>query len=94
MFCVTKLFTIIIFCSILDVCKGEAKMYTKDLNKDLRLRLSENDMSFLVDLSKERETSVSNVIRSIIGEYRRSLEMMKLFTDAIELEKKKEKEKD
>lgn len=49
-------------------------MYEKNLTEDLRLRLSENDMNFLRQLSADRSVSVSEVIRSIIGEYRRSLD--------------------
>lgn len=58
-------------------------MYEKNLTEDLRLRLSTTDMDFLRHLSEERACSVSEVIRSIIGEYRRSLDAMKLLSDAL-----------
>lgn len=60
-------------------------MYEKNLKEDLRLRLSTKDMDFLRELSQERSCSVSEVIRSIIGEYRRSLETIKVLQDAIRL---------
>ena len=63
-------------------------MYSKNLTKDLRLRLSEIDMDFLTELSKERTVTVSECIRQIIGEYRRSLETMDMLKKAIELERK------
>ena len=53
-------------------------MYEKNLTEDLRLRLSSNDMNFLRELSAKRSVSVSECIRGIIGEYRRSLETMDL----------------
>lgn len=65
-------------------------MYEKNLTEDLRLRLSEVDMNFLRDLSKKRSVSISECIRSIIGEYRRSLETMELLSQAIALAKDKE----
>lgn len=52
-------------------------MYNKNLTEDLRLRLSTADMDFLRSLSEERATSVSECIRSIIGEYRRSIDTLK-----------------
>lgn len=58
-------------------------MYEKNLKEDLRLRLSKNDMDFLRDLSDKRACSVSEVIRSIIGEYRRSLDMINVLADAM-----------
>lgn len=63
-------------------------MYTKDLTEDLRLRLSTTDMDFLRSLSQERGVSISECIRSIIGEYRRSLETINILSDAISLAKK------
>ena len=63
-------------------------MYTKDLTEDLRLRLSTKDMDFLRSLSTERACSISECIRSIIGEYRRSLETMEILKNAMELERK------
>lgn len=68
-------------------------MYAKNLTEDLRLRLSKNDMDFLRDLSETRSVSVSECIRSIIGEYRRSLETIDALTEAIKMVKEKEKGK-
>lgn len=65
-------------------------MYEKNLSEDLRLRLSKTDMDFLRDLSSKRSVSVSECIRSIIGEYRRSLETLDVLTEAIKLTKEKE----
>lgn len=62
-------------------------MYTKNLKEDLRLRLSKDDMDFLRELSSKRCVSVSEVIRSIIGEYRRSLEAIDMLSKAIEFAK-------
>lgn len=63
-------------------------MYNKNLTEDLRLRLSTADMDFLRNLSEQRSVSVSECIRSIIGEYRRSLETMDLLQKALTLAKK------
>ena len=60
-------------------------MYEKNLTEDLRLRLSANDMDFLRDLSAKRSVSVSECIRSIIGEYRRSLETLNVLSKALNL---------
>ncbi len=49
-------------------------MYEKNLTEDLRLRLSSKDMDFLRDLSYKRSVSISECIRNIIGDYRRSFE--------------------
>ena len=65
-------------------------IYKKDLTEDLRLRLSRKDMDFLRDLSLERSISVSECIRSIIGEYRRSLDTLSALHEAIKLSKLKE----
>lgn len=65
-------------------------MYEKNLSEDLRLRLSSTDMEFLRKLSAERCVSVSEVIRSIIGEYRRSLDTINVLTDALKAIKEKE----
>lgn len=62
-------------------------MYSKNLTEDLRLRLSTTDMDFLRSLSDERGCSVSECIRSIIGEYRRSLETVKLLQEALNFSK-------
>lgn len=64
-------------------------MYEKNLSEDLRLRLSKTDMDFLRDLSSNRSVSVSECIRSIIGEYRRGLETLDVLTEAIKLTKEK-----
>ena len=60
-------------------------MYEKNLSEDLRLRLSKNDMDFLRELSAKRSVSVSECIRSIIGEYRRSLDTLDVLKKAINL---------
>lgn len=60
-------------------------MYEKNLTEDLRLRLSENDMNFLRELSAKRSVTVSECIRSILGEYRRSLETLDLLTKAVNM---------
>lgn len=67
-------------------------MYEKNLSEDLRLRLSVNDMNFLRQLSSKRAVSVSECIRSIIGEYRRSMEALEMLNEAIRLTKEKEAE--
>lgn len=64
-------------------------MYEKNLTEDLRLRLSELDMNFLRDLSKKRSVSVSECIRSIIGEYRRSIETLDILSQALAIAKDK-----
>lgn len=64
-------------------------MYEKNLTEDLRLRLSTTDMDFLRELSKERSVTVSECIRSIIGEYRRSLKTLEVLSDAIRIAKEK-----
>lgn len=66
-------------------------MYEKNLKEDLRLRLSENDMNFLRDLSSKRGISISETIRQIIGEYRRSLETLDIISKAMQLSLKEEK---
>lgn len=65
-------------------------MYEKNLTEDLRLRLSSKDMDFLRELAKDRCVSISECIRSIIGEYRRSLDYVKVLSDAITLANNKE----
>lgn len=62
-------------------------MYEKNLTEDLRLRLSKNDMDFLRELSAQRSVTVSECIRSIIGEYRRSLDTLDVFKKVIDLAK-------
>lgn len=66
-------------------------MYEKNLTEDLRLRLSKTDMDFLRGLSADRSVSVSECIRSIIGEYRRSLQTLDILTKAINLSEKEAK---
>lgn len=51
-------------------------MYNKNLTSDFRLRLTDRDMDFLRDLSVDRGVSVSEVVRSIISEYRRSCDLV------------------
>lgn len=60
-------------------------MYEKNLTEDLRLRLSSTDMDFLRKLSSERSVSVSECIRSIIGEYRRSLDTLDVFKSVLDI---------
>lgn len=60
-------------------------MYEKNLTEDLRLRLSKTDMDFLRELSGKRSVTVSECIRSIIGEYRRSLDAIDVLKKAIDL---------
>lgn len=62
-------------------------MYEKNLTEDLRLRLSKKDMDFLRELSSQRSVSVSECIRSIIGEYRRSIDTLDVLKKAIDLAK-------
>ena len=65
-------------------------MYDKNLSKDMHLRVSEKDMDFLQKLSEERNISISEVIRNMIGEYRRSLETIDVLSETIRLIKEKE----
>ena len=60
-------------------------MYDKNLTEDFRLRLSKKDMDFLKDLSNQRAVSVSECVRSIIGEYRRALDTMDVLKNSLEL---------
>ena len=46
-------------------------MYEKNLNKCVRLRLSEEDFNFCVRYAENYNISVSEVIRYFIGSYRR-----------------------
>lgn len=66
-------------------------MYMGNLTESFRIRFSENDMNFLRNLSEERGISVSECVRSIIGEYRRSLDTMRLLSDALNLVKEEKK---
>ena len=63
-------------------------MYKKDLNEQVRLRLSTKDMDFLRALSEERGQSVSECIRYLIGEYRRGMDALDTLRDALDLAKK------
>ena len=68
--------------------------YLKNLTKELRLRLSEEDLNFLSKIADERQCSVSQVIRSILGDYRRALESVETLKMAVKLaNEQKEKEK-
>lgn len=62
-------------------------MYEKNLTESVRLRLSTKDMDFLRELSESRSVSVSECIRSIIGEYRRSLETIDVLKSALAMAK-------
>jgi len=61
------------------------RMYTRDLDCPLRLRVSQRDYAFLVNLADEKHLRVSDVVRNIIGEYRRSLDTIAALNDAIAL---------
>lgn len=63
-------------------------MYEKNLTEDLRLRLSKRDMDFLRDMSAKRGASISECIRSIIGEYRRSIDTLDILSKAINIASK------
>lgn len=60
-------------------------MYEKNLIETVRLRLSSTDMDFLRSLSAERGVSISECIRSLIGEYRRSIDMVATLRSAVTL---------
>lgn len=66
------------------------EMYEKNLEADFRLRLSSDDMEFLKGLADERGQTVSALVRSIIGDYRRSLRAMEMMAKALEYAKKGE----
>lgn len=55
-------------------------MYGKDLQERFILRLSSKDMDFLRELSAQRGVSVAECLRSMIGEYRRSLDTLKVLS--------------
>ena len=59
-------------------------MYGKNLKNDVRIRVSDRDFAFLKGLSDDRGDSISEVVRSIIGEYRRSVETMKILNEALD----------
>ena len=48
-------------------------MYLKNLSCNFRLRLTQEDMEFLINLSNDREQSVSDIVRFIIGDFRRRM---------------------
>lgn len=50
-------------------------MYEKDLTEGFHLRLSTKDIEFLRDLSLKRSITISQCVRGIIGDYRRSFEV-------------------
>ena len=60
-------------------------MYTTNLTEDLRLRLSSDDMDFLRELSEKRACSISEVIRSVIADYRRSVQTLDMLSKAINI---------
>lgn len=64
-------------------------MYEKNLTEDFRLRLSKKDMYFLRKISAEHSQSVSECVRGIIGEYRRSLETLDVLKSALKLGEEK-----
>lgn len=69
-------------------------MYEKNLTEDLRLRLSTKDMDFLRELSEQRSVSLSEVIRSIIAEYRRSVETLNIMTQALKIAQNEQAKKE
>lgn len=46
-------------------------MYLKNLKSDIRLRLSDTDIDFLRTLAQLRDSTLSALLRDIIGQYRR-----------------------
>ena len=50
-------------------------MYLRDKKNQIVVRLSNLDYAFLVIKSEERNITISELVRSIIGEYRRSYEV-------------------
>lgn len=60
-------------------------MYKKNLTSEFRLRLTDEDMNFLRELSADRGISVSEVVRSIISEYRRSCDLVSKLDKAVNL---------
>ena len=59
-------------------------MYGKNLKNDVRIRVSNRDFDFLKGLADDRGDSISEVVRSIIGEYRRSVETIKILNEALD----------
>lgn len=64
-------------------------MYAKNLTEDFRLRLSVADMDFLKSLSEERGCTISECVRSLIGEYRRGLDTMRIMRETLDLAKER-----
>lgn len=60
-------------------------IYEKNLKEDLRLRLSTRDMDFLRLLSDQRGCSISECIRCILAEYRRSQELVSALNNLVDL---------
>lgn len=51
-------------------------MYEKNLTEYFPVRLSSKDIDFLRELSQKRSTSISQCVRDIIGDYRRSFDVL------------------
>lgn len=49
------------------------KMYKKNLEQNINVRLSKSDIIFLTDIAEHRNCSLSSVVRSIILDYRQSV---------------------
>lgn len=65
-------------------------MYLKDLTEELKLRISKTDMEFLKELSEKRGIVLSELVRGIISEYKRSLELMEAMQGMLKLAKEQE----
>ena len=50
-------------------------MYEKNLTEYFPVRLSSKDIVFLRELSEKRSISISQCVRDIIGDYRRSFDV-------------------
>lgn len=62
-------------------------MYLKDLTEELKVRISKDDMIFLKTLAEKRSIGLSELVRSMVGEYRRSLEMVDAMNKMLALTK-------
>lgn len=51
-------------------------MYTKDKTETIRLRVSSRDYEFLNSYAEKLDTSLSDVLRKIISDYRVSLSVL------------------
>lgn len=60
-------------------------MYEKNLTETFQARFSKRDMDFIRELAKERSCSTSEVLRAIVGEYRRSLEQIDVLRQAMDM---------